>query len=424
MMRERRWWVLVRFGLATVLAGSALAAVAGVARADDWLQYGFGPAHNGYNAHETSIGASNVGSLHQVWRTPNLFDEQQSQPIVSANRLFVNTGDDGSANLNVFNATTGAFRWSAPSGAFSTGTPAVVGSLVIVPDSDGGGLLAYNAGGCGTATFCGATVWRSAELTGVSEGQSPVVANGTVYYADGDGRISAWTAAGCGTASCHRLWSGGIGGGTSAGTAAVANGRVYVATDKFRVFDANGCGMAKCAPLWTATLPEPTPWTPTVSRGDVYVAAGTKLVAFAASGCGAATCPALWTGSVGAQIESSPAARRGAIYIGGGNVETSAGSRMTVFAAGGCGHAFCSPVWTGHVTHSVVGSFAIANGLVYAPTFDGYLRVFRTGGCGHAICSPLKSVHVGAGGNLDNPIVVNGTVYAGTADGHLVAFRP
>jgi outer membrane protein assembly factor BamB len=76
------------------------------------------------------------------------------------------------------------------------------------------------------------------------------------------------------------------------------------------------------------------------------------------------------------------------------------------------------------VPRPVVSSFALANGLIYAPTFDGYLRVFRLGGCGHATCQPRVSVHVGAGGNLNNPIVVNGMVYAGTSDGHLVAFRP
>ena len=408
---------------AVVLAASAIALTAGRASAADWLQLGFGPAHNGFNPNETTIGASNVSSLHKVWATPNLFDEQQSQPIVANGRLFVNTGDDGGPNLNVFNATTGAFLWSAPSGEFSTGTPAVAGGLVIVPDSLGGGLFAFHAGGCG-ATFCGAPVWQTAEMTGTSSGQSPTVANGVVYFADGDGRISAWPAAGCGTSTCHRLWSGGIGGGSSMATPAVANGKVYVATDRLRVFDAAGCGAATCAPLWTAPLPTATPWPAIVYRGFVYVASGTKLVAFDASGCGAATCSRLWTGGVGTIIETPPSARRGEIYLGGGNIETSAGSRLAAFAAGGCGGSFCSPTWIGHVTHPIVGSIALANGLLYAPEFDGYLRIFKIGGCGRVTCSPRASVHVGAGGNLDNPTVVNGTVYAGTADGHVVAFRP
>jgi outer membrane protein assembly factor BamB len=414
---------MARVSVVAAVTATAVAIGAVRASADDWLQYGFGSAHNGFNPNETTIGPANVAGLHQVWRTRNLFDEQQSQPIVANGRLYVNTGDDGSANLNVFNATTGVFRWSAPSGAFSTGTPAVTGGLVIVPDSEGGGLFAYKAGGCG-ASFCGATVWQSAEVTGVSGGQSPVVAGGGVYFADGDGRISAWPAAGCGAAICHRLWSGGIGGGTSMATAAVANGRLYVATDRLRVFNAAGCGAATCAPLWTGSLPTFTPWTPIVHSGDVYVAAGSRLVAFNAAGCGAATCPRLWTGSVGTQIQTSPAARHGEVYVGGGSIGTNTGGRLTAFAAGGCGSATCTPTWIGKVAQPVVGSFAIANGLVYAPTFDGYLRIYRLGGCGHATCQPRKSVHVGVGGNLNNPVVVNGTVYAGTADGHLVAFRP
>jgi outer membrane protein assembly factor BamB len=421
---QLRWWQVARVPVVVVLVVAAVGMGAVRASADDWLQFGFGPAHNGFNPNETTIGPANVASVHQVWRTANLFDEQQSQPIVAGGRLFVNTGSDGNANLNVFNATTGAPLWTAPTGAFSTGTPAIAGGLVIAPDSEGGGLLAYNVTGCGTATFCGATVWRSAELTGTSGGQSPVVAGGFVYFADGDGRVSVWKAAGCGASSCHRLWSGGIGGGTSMATAAVANGRLYVATDRLRVFNAAGCGAATCAPLWTSALPTPTPWTPIVFQGDVYVAAGTKLVAFNAAGCGGATCPRLWTGSVGAQIESSPAARQGQVYVGGGDISTNAGSRLTAFTATGCGSASCLPAWIGHVTRPVVGSFALANGLIYAPTFDGYLRVFRLGGCGHANCWPRASIHVGAGGNLNNPIVVNGTVYAGTSDGHLVAFRP
>jgi outer membrane protein assembly factor BamB len=95
-----------------------------------------------------------------------------------------------------------------------------------------------------------------------------------------------------------------------------------------------------------------------------------------------------------------------------------------VFAAGGCGSATCAPAWIGRVPRPVVGSLALANGLIYAPTFDGYLRVFKLGGCGHATCQPRTSVQVGVGGNLNNPMVVNGMVYAGTADGYLVAFRP
>ncbi|MDX6544655.1 MAG: hypothetical protein QOG02_429 [Gaiellales bacterium] len=414
---------MTRVSLVVALAGAALAVGAVRASADDWLQFGFGSAHNGFNPNETTIGPANVAGLHRVWRTPNLFDEQQSQPIVANGRLFVNTGDNGGPNLNVFNATTGTYLWSAPSGEFSTGTPAVAGGLVIVPDSLGGGLLAYRASGCG-ASFCGAPVWQSAEVTGVSAGQSPVVAGGVVYFADGDGRISAWPAAGCGATSCHRTWSGSIGGGNAMATAAVANGKVYVATERLRVFNAGGCGASTCAPLWTAPLPTPTPWTPLVSAGDVYVAAGSKLVAFNAAGCGAATCAKLWTGAVGAQIESSPAARQGEVYVGGGDILTAAGSRLAAFAAGGCGSATCAPAWIGRVPRPVVGSLALANGLIYAPTFDGYLRVFKLGGCGHATCQPRTSVQVGVGGNLNNPIVVNGMVYAGTADGYLVAFRP
>ena len=421
MMGRRRLRRLAAACAVSALLGLSIGAAR--AAAADWLQLGFGAAHNGFNPNETTIGPANLAGLHAVWTTPNLFDEQQSQPIVAANRLFVNTGDDGGPNLNVFNATTGHFLWAAQTGEFSTGTPAVAGGLVIAPDSLGGGLVAYSTGGCG-ASFCGTPVWSSSEMTGTSAGQSPVVASGIVYFADGDGRVSAWKAAGCGAASCHRLWSGSIGGGTAMSTAAVANGKLYIATDRLRVFNAAGCGSASCSPLWTAPLPTATPWPAIVFGGRVYVAAGTTLSAFDASGCGAATCSALWKGSVGAQVETGPAAKGGQVYVGGGDILTDTGSTLAAFAAGGCGHATCSPAWRGSVSHPVVGSISLANGVIYAPTFDGRLHMFRLGGCGHATCSQLAGKLVGAGGNLDNPTVVNGTVYAGTADGHVVAFRP
>jgi outer membrane protein assembly factor BamB len=99
-------------------------------------------------------------------------------------------------------------------------------------------------------------------------------------------------------------------------------------------------------------------------------------------------------------------------------------SHARAFAAGGCGATTCTPAWIGRVTRPVFGSIALANGLIYAPTKDGYLRVFRIGGCGNLRCKPRASVHVGVGGNSNNPIIVNGTVYAGTNDGHVVALRP
>jgi outer membrane protein assembly factor BamB len=403
----------VTLGIGTVGAGAA-----------DWPQYGFGPAHNGYNPNETTINAANVADLHQVWRTPSLDDQQQSQPIVAGGRLFVNTGSNGTENLNVFNATTGARLWTAYSGEFSTSTPAVAGSFVYVGDSVGGGLLAYHASGCGSS-FCFPPVWRSAEVTGTVQGNSPVVAGGVVFFAVSDGRISAWPAAGCGGETCHRSWSGTIGGGIAAGTPAVANGRVYVAAAKrLWVYAADGCGATSCAPLWTAPLPTAAGFTPIVSSGVVYVAAGFKLVAFDAAGCGTSTCSALWMGSVGGRVETPPVARRGQVYVGAGDILTDAGSRLAAFAAGGCGDSTCTPAWIGRVARPVVGSIALANGLIYAPTFDGYLRVFRIGGCGSVRCRPRASIHVGAGGNSDNPIVVNGTVYAGTNDGHVVALRP
>src|SRR5205814_468176 len=85
---QHRWWYVARVLVAVVLAGVAVGMGAVRASADDWLQLGFGPAHNGFNPNETTIGPANVASLHQVWRTANLFDEQQSQPIVAGGRLF------------------------------------------------------------------------------------------------------------------------------------------------------------------------------------------------------------------------------------------------------------------------------------------------------------------------------------------------
>jgi outer membrane protein assembly factor BamB len=413
-----RLTVLTAFMTIITLIGGVRAGAA------DWPQYGFGPAHNGFNPDESTISAANVSQLHQVWRTPDLDDQQQSQPIVAGNRLFVNTGSNGTLNLNVFNATTGARLWMADSGEFSTSTPAVAGSLVYVGDSVGGGLFAYDAGGCGSS-FCFPPVWQSAERTGASSGDSPVVAGGLVFFAMSDGRISAWAAGGCGAASCPRLWSGTIGGGSAAGTPAVANGRVYIAAaSKLWVYAAAGCGMTSCAPLWTGPLPTVGAWTPIVYSGAVYVAVGYKLLAFDAAGCGSSTCPALWTGSVGARVGTPPVARRGQVYVGAGDILTDAGSRLAAFAAGGCGEATCKLAWIGRVARPVRGSIALANGLIYAPTYDGHLRVFRIGGCGNFRCRPLASVHVGAGGNSDNVTVVNGTVYAGTNDGHVVSLRP
>ena len=221
---------------------------------------------------------------------------------------------------------------------------------------------------------------------------------------------------------------------------AVANGVVYVASQGgyFSAY-AVGCGSdgGYCSPLWTADIGSDAYSSPAVANGVVYVGSfienGTEsgmLYAFDAAGVtnctvsgGTKTCTPLWTAATdGGIYESSPTVANGKVYVGDTD------SLLYAFdAAGvdGCSGTpkTCSPLWTGNTyAGGIMSSPAVANGVVYVGTENGYLWAFDAdGGAAHCssgtkACTPLWISPVAAGPFFTSPTVANGTVYIGSGD--------
>jgi outer membrane protein assembly factor BamB len=79
----------------------------------------------------------------------------------------------------------------------------------------------------------------------------------------------------------------------------------------------------------------------------------------------------------------------------------------------------CAPVWQG-LAGGAVTSPAVANGVVYVGSADGFVHAFAAAGCGEAICAPLWSA--ATPGAPTQVVVASGRVHVLTATGELAAF--
>jgi len=197
---------------------------------------------------------------------------------------------------------------------------------------------------------------------------------------------------------------------------AVVGGVAYIGSDDGTLwaYPADGCGQGLCTtPLWRSTNLAQIIDAPAVANGVVFVGSQTsvtsaagKLNAFAAAGCGHALCPPLWQGDAGAQsiLESSPTVARGVVYVAAYD------GKLYAFDAGGCGHALCQPLWTGATGGHVESSPTVVNGVAYVGSDDGNLYAFAAAGCGSAACAPLWSGSIGAPAFSSSPAVSGGRV--------------
>jgi hypothetical protein len=179
------------------------------------------------------------------------------------NTLYVGSLD---AKVYALNATTGAFKWSVPTGAiYVASSPAIVGGVVYVgafnTTAGASKVLALNAS-------TGATIWASTAGGAVSS--SPAVANGVVYIGSMDGKLYALNAS-----TGARLWSYTTGSSVQS-SPALANGVVYVASMDGKLYALNASSGAR---LWSRALNGSVTSSPAVANGAVYVG-GDRVYAF------------------------------------------------------------------------------------------------------------------------------------------------
>jgi hypothetical protein len=230
----------------------------------------------------------------------------------------------------------------------------------------------------------------------------------------------------------------------------IANGILYVDTNRLYAFDATGATGCSdvpttCTPLWTA----PTAYFEgmTIAGGDVFVTDGEGVQAFSAAGttnCSGTPkiCAPLWTTSLnistGPRFEpgpGSPVVANGVLYVpgyGDGLVPSQGGAYVAAFdpaGSAGCSGTptVCVPMWTtmgDPVSDGNGGSPTISDGVLYIAN-RSTLYAFDAAGSADCsgtpkACAPLWTAAM-SGPSYPVVAVADGIVYSTTESG-LYAF--
>jgi outer membrane protein assembly factor BamB len=383
----------------------------------DWTAFGDSPQRTGYNTSERAIGAANVGTLAEGWRSDTGIGGLFRQSPVVANgwvyigtpgRLLAYTAADGNPECTPDSDECTA-RWYAETGTIDA-TPVVANGIVYVPvfgfgagliqayDASGNSDCAENPLGPANPKIC-QPLWVGSASGNGATFSSPIVANGVLYIGSEDGTLSAFDTTGTSNCSndvpkiCQPLWTAPTGGQIQSATPVDLHGTVYATSYEDRTlyaFDASGgaahcTGSPKvCAPLWTAYIGSTSVSSPAIAGNVVYVGSDDgSLYAFDARAGRAhcstdppINCSPLWTAPTGGHIRSSPSVANGVVYIGSDD-----GTLRAFDATGsvGCGDIpkQCTALWTATTGNAVESSAAIANGWVYVGSGDSFLYAFH-----------------------------------------------
>ena len=183
---------------------------------------------------------------------------------------------------------------------------------------------------------------------------------------------------------------------------AVVNGVVYFSgASNFDLYALNAStGVA----LWSYTTGGYVQASPAVANGVVYVGSD-KLYALNAS-----TGALLWSYATGPSGGSSPTVANGVVYFGSFD--------NNVYALNGTTGA---KLWSYSAGRSVDSSPAVANGVVYVGSTDG--KVYALNASTGALVWSFDTGSLLAGGVESSPAVANGVVYVGSDGGSVYAFN-
>jgi outer membrane protein assembly factor BamB len=243
----------------------------------------------------------NASTGAKVWSAPTTGSSQERTSIAvvgdyvySGRYLYHDFGGD----VFALNASTGDRIWTFLTGDFVQSSPAVVDGVLYI-GSDNGNVYAINAS-------TGTKVWNYATNGPVRS--SPAVAAGYVYVGSGDANVYALNAS-----TGKKLWNyttGGIGGApffyTVQPSPAFANGIVYIGSEDHNVYALNASTGEK---IWNYTTGGGVRGSAAVADGRVYVGSNRIFALDALTG------EKMWDFPTLGDELSSPAVAEGVVYF-------------------------------------------------------------------------------------------------------------
>jgi outer membrane protein assembly factor BamB len=257
--------VVALLGTGSVMAGSSSAGNG------YWTMFMDGPAHNGVNRDETTLGPSNVGGLvltHTYTDWEGIQAEEGDDAFVMGSiGAGLTVANGNKIRLSIFNLPSGSLRWShvvfMGDPGPSTPTPVLSNGTVYVAIGDT--AYAYNA-------MTGHLIWSRPEAGTLNQ---TTLAGGVVYFSNNQPTASVYA---LNATTGAVLWSAPLAGECCGlGAVSVVNGVAYVTAGKLLAFNAT-----TGAHLYTSSVTTHA-GTPAVSGGIVYLENVDTLQAFSAS---------------------------------------------------------------------------------------------------------------------------------------------
>jgi len=397
----------------------------------DWPDFGYNLQATRVNTAETTISPSNVGTLAVKWKALSPILPAQKivgSPVVANGVVYIGTIEGQVLAYDLSGNLLWAFNGTAP----IYGSPTVANGLLYfgtvkmtAEDTTGNYIYALNA-------TTGALVWDN-YLTLGSLWSPPTYNNGVVYIdtALKEGVSGGFYAFNALTGAI--LWSKAIHSGNwSVPVVDPSGANLYIASGNACLSSPpppqntplnDGCSgtmfdfnPATGATIWSYNFPDYTgdddaPATPVyaVVSGTPELFEGVKSGVFYA--LNATTGAVIWQHDTGKRgdsgIYSSAALYNGLVYFG------SYQSVIALNVADG------SVAWSVQPTGRIVGSPAIANGVLYIGTESGYFVALDP-----ATGTQLWRTIFARQTIFDSPVVSNGVVYIAVSDGNLYAFSP
>jgi len=347
----------------------------------DWTEAFFDAAHTGNNRYETLLNRDNVGNLTQLWASPVGSGTLFTSPVVSNGKVYIGSGD---GQMYALDALTGATLWVGAQQPVFFSNSAAVGHGLVFASALIGPLIAYNAdtgeivwtsdvptaraapvlkgqalyvSGSAGELFAvdartGIVRWSTPPESGISD-QAPAVAGGRVFHIRVRSHLTAYDAR-----TGEELWE--LQNATSASLTAALD-KVFVPADPIVALD-----QATGAMIWSAPRDTVMAGAIAVAGGLLFVPSGAGLKALNAdTGALVWTAPAfsIW----------SPAVANGVVYASNVSGEWDAfdardGTELWSVTTSSCGGACAN------------GTPAVANGILYLPGPDNFLRAYSVPG--------------------------------------------